>query len=104
MIRTARAVVFMFVVLSLVDSVAPANTPAHNNLTAMFDGSQPPVPPKAAFLDGSQPPVPPKRNGASVLMLDGSQPPVPPKKAGQVALMFDGSQPPVPPKAMKAAV
>ena len=26
----------------------------------MLDGTQPPVPPKAAFFDGTQPPVPPK--------------------------------------------
>jgi hypothetical protein len=102
--RTARAVVFMFVVFGLVASVAPANSSSHNTLTAMFDGSQPPVPPKAAFLDGSQPPVPPKMSGAFALMMDGSQPPVPPKMTGTVARMFDGSQPPVPPKALKAAI
>ena len=41
--RTARAVVFMFVILGLVASVAPANAPGHNSLTAMMDGTQPPV-------------------------------------------------------------
>src|SRR5271156_3863267 len=56
--RIARAVVFMFVVLGLVASVAPANAPGHNDLTATFDGTQPPVPPKATFFDGTQPPVP----------------------------------------------
>ena len=98
--RTAKAVLFVLVVLGLVASVAPANSSAHNKLTAMIDGSQPPVPPKAAFLDGSQSPVPPKMTR----ILDGSQPPVPPKRPGAVAWMFDGSQPPVPPKALGAAV
>jgi hypothetical protein len=117
--RTAKAVVFMFVVLGLVASVALANSSAHNKLTAMFDGSQPPVPPKAAFLDGSQPPVPPKAMQVFAQMLDGSQspvppkmtrildgsqPPVPPKKSGAVAWMYDGSQSSVPPKALGAAV
>jgi hypothetical protein len=64
--RTASAVVFMFVALGLVASVAPANAPGHNALTAIFDGTQPPVPPKAALLDGTQPPVPPKRLAATV--------------------------------------
>ncbi len=99
MIRTARAAVSMFVVLGLVASVAPANPPAHNNLTAMLDGTQPPVPPKAAFFDGTQPPVPLKAIEIAALMLDGTQPPVPPK-----AGFFDGTQPPVPPKALAAAV
>jgi len=56
----------MFVALGLVASVAPANAPGHNALTAIFDGTQPPVPPKAALLDGTQPPVPPKRLAATV--------------------------------------
>jgi hypothetical protein len=64
--RIARAVVFMFVVVGLVASVAPANAPGHNTLTAVFDGTQPPVPPKAALLDGTQPPVPPKQLAATV--------------------------------------
>src|SRR5271170_5930841 len=97
--RTARAVVFFFVICGLVASVAPGNVRSHNILTATLDGSQPPVPPKAALLDGSQPPVPPK-----AALLDGSQPPVPPKMTGAFALMLDGSQPPVPPKALQAAV
>ena len=94
--RTARTVVFMFVVLGLVASVAPANAPGHNTLTAMFDGTQPPVPPKAALLDGTQPPVPPK---LVAWMMDGTQPPVPPK-----AVFRDGTQPPVPPKRLAATV
>ena len=94
--RIARAVVFMFVVLGLVASVAPANAPGHNTLTAMFDGTQPPVPPKAAFFDGTQPPVRPK---ATAWLLDGTQPPVPPKMTAAAAWTFDGTQPPVPPKA-----
>jgi hypothetical protein len=116
--RTARAVAFMFVVLGLVASVAPGNAPSDNNLRAMFDGTQPPVPPKAAFLDGTQPPVPPKVMEVFARMLDGTQPPVPPKAAfldgtqppvppkmtGAFAWMFDGTQPPVPPKALAAAV
>jgi hypothetical protein len=97
--RTARAVVFMFVVLCVVASVAPANAPGHNALMAMFDGTQPPVPPKAAFLDGTQPPVPPKAIEMFARMLDGTQPPVPPKAA-----LLDGTQPPVPPKRLAAAV
>jgi hypothetical protein len=96
--RTAKAVVFMFVVLGLMASVAPANAPARNNVAVMFDGSQPPVPPKTALLDGSQPPVPPKTSAAFALAMDGSQPPVPPKMTGTVGGIFDGSQPPVPPK------
>jgi|SRR5580658_5405405 hypothetical protein len=94
---TARAAVFMFVVLSLV-SVAPANAAGHHPLSAMLDGTQPPVPPKAALLDGTQPPVPPKAIEAFALMLDGTQPPVPPKAA-----LLDGTQPPVPPKRLAAA-
>ena len=101
---TARTVVFLLVISGLAASVAPANSSSHNTLAAIFDGSQPPVPPKAAFLDGSQPPVPPKMGGAFASMMDGSQPPVPPKMTGAVAWMFDGSQPPVPPKALEAAV
>jgi hypothetical protein len=97
--RTARAVVFMFVVFGLVAMAAPGKARSHNTLTAMFAGTQPPVPPKAAFLDGTQPPVPPK-----AVFLDGTQPPVPPKMTGAVARMFDGTQPPVPPKALEAAV
>jgi len=97
--RTARAAVFMFVVLGLVASVAPASAPGHNILTAMLDGTQPPVPPKAAFLDGTQPPVPPKAIAVFARMLDGTQPPVPPKAA-----LLDGTQPPVPPKRLAAAV
>src|SRR5271156_4553318 len=102
--RTARAVVFFFVICGLVASVAPGNVRSHNILTATLDGSQPPVPPKAALLDGSQPPVPPKAMEVLARMLDGSQPPVPPKMTGAFALMLDGSQPPVPPKALQAAV
>ena len=83
--QTARAVVFLFVVCGLAASVAPCNSPSHNSLAALLDGSQPPVPPKAVSLDGSRPPVPPKVMGA-------------------VAAIFDGSQPPVPPKALEAAV
>lgn len=92
--RTARAVVFFFVISGLVASVAPCNVRSHNILTAILDGTQPPVPPKAAFLDGTQPPVPPKMMEVFAWMLDGTQPPVPPKAA-----FFDGTQPPVPPKA-----
>ena len=77
--RTARAVVLMFVVFGLVAMVAPGNARSHNTLTAILDGTQPPVPPKAALLDGTQPPVPPKMTGAVALMFDGTQPPVPPK-------------------------
>jgi hypothetical protein len=95
--RTARAVVLMFV-LGLVASVVPANALGHNTLTAMLDGTQPPVPPKAAFLDGTQPPVPPKATAVVARMLDGTQPPVPPKAA-----FLDGTQPPVPPKRLAAA-
>jgi hypothetical protein len=116
--RTARAVVFLFVIFGLVASVAPGNARSHNSLAAVLDGSQPPVPPKAALLDGSQPPVPPKAMEVFARMLDGSQPPVPPKAAlldgsqppvppkmtGAFASMIDGSQPPVPPKALQAAV
>jgi hypothetical protein len=94
----ARAVVFLLVILGLAVSVVPSNLPSHNTLTALLDGSQPPVPPKLAMLDGSQPPVPPK-----FAFLDGSQPPFPPKMT-PVALILDGSQPPVPPKALAAAV
>jgi hypothetical protein len=93
---TARAVVFMLVILGLAASLAPGNLSSHNTLTAMLDGSQPPVPPKLASLDGSQPPVPPK-----FALLDGSQPPVPPKMA-TIGAKLDGSQPPVPPKAAVA--
>jgi len=96
--RTARAVVLMFV-LGLVASVVPANAPGHNNLTAILDGTQPPVPPKAALLDGTQPPVPPKAIEVVARMLDGTQPPVPPKAA-----LLDGTQPPVPPKRLATAV
>jgi hypothetical protein len=77
--RTARVVVFILVVLGLVASVAPANAPSRNSLTAMVDGTQPPVPPKAASLDGTQPPVPPKMMAGAGWMFDGTQPPVPPK-------------------------
>jgi hypothetical protein len=104
MIRIARAAVFMFAVLGLVASVARTNPLAHNHLTAILDGTQPPVPPKASevaalMLDGTQPPVPPK-----AAFFDGTQPPVPPKKTGAAASMFDGTQPPVRPKALAAAV
>lgn len=92
----AKAVVFLLVILGVVGSSTPGNLRSHNILSAMFDGSQPPVPPKLALLDGSQPPVPPK-----FAFLDGSQPPVPPKMA-TIALNPDGSQPPVPPKAAVA--
>jgi hypothetical protein len=120
---TARAVVFLLVILGLAASLAPGNLSSHNTLTAMLDGTQPPVPPKAAFFDGTQPPVPPKLMAVFARMLDGTQPPVPPKMtgtfagkpdgtqppvppkmAGTFAWMFDGTQPPVPPKAMAAAV
>jgi hypothetical protein len=97
--RTARAVVLVFVVFGLVAMVAPGKARSHNTLTCMFDGTQPPVPPKRAFLDGTQPPVPPKAVEVSARMLDGTQPPVPPKAA-----FLDGTQPPVPPKALAAAV
>jgi hypothetical protein len=97
--RTARAAVLMFVVLGLVASVTLANAPGRNALTAMLDGTQPPVPPKAALLDGTQPPVPPKVTEVFVRMLDGTQPPVPPKAA-----LLDGTQPPVPPKRLAGAV
>jgi hypothetical protein len=98
---TARAVVFALVILGLVASLAPRNLSSHDTLTALLDGTQPPVPPKAAFLDGTQPPVPPK---VIARMFDGTQPPVPPKMSGTFARMFDGTQPPVPPKVMAAAV
>jgi len=116
--RIASAVVFLFVVFSLEASVAPLKAMSHNHLTAMFDGTQPPVPPKAAFLDGTQPPVPPKAMEAFARVLDGTQPPVPPKAAfldgtqppvppkmtQASASVFDGTQPPVPPKALAVAV
>jgi hypothetical protein len=114
---TARAVVFALVVVGLAASLAPGNLSSHNSLTAMLDGTQPPVPPKAAFLDGTQPPVPPKviarifddtqppvppkMTGTFDRKLDGTQPPVPPKMTGMFTRM-DGTQPPVPPKAMAA--
>lgn len=101
---TARAVVFLLLILGLAVSLAPSNLSSHNTLTAMLDGTQPPVPPKAAFLDGTQPPVPPKAMAVFARMLDGTQPPVPPKMSGTFAWMFDGTQPPVPPKAVAAAV
>ena len=94
---TARGVVFLLVILGLAASLAPGNFTSHNTLTAILDGSQPPVPPKLALLDGSQPPVPPKITGAFAWAMDGSQPPVPPKMA-TVSVKLDGSQPPVPPK------
>ncbi|HXN25584.1 MAG TPA: hypothetical protein VN902_00585 [Candidatus Acidoferrales bacterium] len=97
--RTAQAVVFMFVVLCAAASMALPNTSGHSALTAVLDGTQPPVPPKAAFLDGTQPPVPPKAIEGFARMLDGTQPPVPPKAA-----LLDGTQPPVPPKRLVAAV
>jgi hypothetical protein len=98
---TARAVVFLLVILGLAATLAPGNLSSHNTLAAMLDRSQPPVPPKLALLDGSQPPVPPKMAGTVALMLDGSQPPVPPKMA-PASVRLDGSQPPVPPKALVA--
>src|SRR5271168_1083993 len=101
---TARGVVFLLVILGLAASLAPGNFTSHHTLTAMFDGTQPPVPPKAVFLDGTQPPVPPKLMAVFAWKLDGTQPPVPPKMMGTFARMFDGTQPPVPPKAMAAAV
>jgi hypothetical protein len=76
---TARAVVFALVILSLAASLAPGDLSSQNTLTAMLDGTQPPVPPKAAFLDGTQPPVPPRMTGTFARMVDGTQPPVPPK-------------------------
>lgn len=102
--QTARTVVLLFVVFGLAASVAPANARSHKSLAAMSDGTQPPVPPKAALLVGTQPPVPPKVMEVFARMLDGTQPPVPPKMTGAVAWMFDGTQPPVPPKAAEAAV
>ena len=96
---TARAVVSLLVILGLAVSLAPSNLSSHKTLTAMLDGTQPPVPPKAAFLDGTQPPVPPKAIEMFARMLDGTQPPVPPKAA-----LLDGTQPPVPPKRLAAAV
>jgi hypothetical protein len=120
---TARAVVFVLVILGMAASLAPGNLSSHNRLAAMLDGTQPPVPPKAAFFDGTQPPVPPKMmavfarmpdgtqppvppkmTGTFARKLDGTQPPVPPKMTGKLARMLDGTQPPVPPKAMAAAV
>jgi hypothetical protein len=101
---TARAAVFVLVILGLAASLAPANLSCHNGLTAMIDGTQPPVPPKAVFFDGTQPPVPPKVMAEFARMLDGTQPPVPPKMSGTLARMLDGTQPPVPPKAVAAAV
>src|SRR5580658_526095 len=101
---TARAVVFLLLILGLAVSLAPSNLSSHNTLTAMIDGTQPPVPPKAAFLDGTQPPVPPKMTGTFAGKTDGTQRPVPPKMSGTFAWMFDGTQPPVPPKAVAAAV
>ena len=86
--RTVTAVVYLFVILGLVASVAPGNARGHNGLAAFADGSQPPVPPKMALLDGSQPPVPPK---TVAWMLDGSQPPVPPKMVNGQGWMMDGS-------------
>jgi hypothetical protein len=96
----ARAVVFLLVILGLAASLAPGNLSSHITLTAVLDGTQPPVPPKAAFLDGTQPPVPPKVTEVFAWVLDGTQPPVPPKMTGSSAGMFDGTQPPVPPKAV----
>jgi hypothetical protein len=101
----ARAVVFLLVILGLAASLTPGNLQSRNTLAAMFDGTQPPVPPKAAFVDGTQPPVPPKAMEVFARMLDGTQPPVPPKMTGTTfARMLDGTQPPVPPKAVVAAV
>jgi hypothetical protein len=45
--RTARAVVFLFVILGLAVSVAPGNLASHNTMATMLDGTQPPFPPKA---------------------------------------------------------
>jgi hypothetical protein len=95
---TARAVVFLLVILGLAVSLAPSNFSSRDTLTVVMDGSQPPVPPKLVLFDGSQPPVPPKMTQAFAWMLDGSQPPVPPKIA-TTGVRLDGSQPPVPPKA-----
>jgi len=100
----ARAVVFLLVILGLAASLAPGNLSSHNTLTAVLDGTQPPVPPKAAFLDGTQPPVPPKVTEVFAWVLDGTQPPVPPKMTGTSTGMLDGTQPPVPPKAVASAV
>ena len=97
----ARAVVFLLVILGLAASLAPGNLSSHNTLTAVLDGTQPPVPPKAAFLDGTQPPVPPKGTEVFAWVLDGTQPPVPPKMTGTSTGMLDGTQPPVPPKAVE---
>jgi hypothetical protein len=80
---TARAAVFGLVILGLAASLAPGNLSSHNSLTSMLDGTQPPVPPKAAFLDGTQPPVPPKMSGTFARMFDGTQPPVPPKAVAE---------------------
>jgi len=99
---TARAVVFVLVILGSATNLSPGNLSSHNTSTAMLDGTQPPVPPKAAFFDGTQPPVPPKMMAVFARMLDGTQPPVPPKMTGTFAWMFDGTQPPVPPKAVAA--
>jgi hypothetical protein len=95
---TARAVVFLLVILGLAASMAQGNFSSRKTLTVAMHGSQPPVPPKLASFDGSQPPVPPKMTQAFAWMLDGSQPPVPPKMATS-GVRLDGSQPPVPPKA-----
>ena len=57
---TAKAVVFLLVILGLAGTVTSGSLLPHGRLTAILDGSQPPVPPKLVLLDGSQPPVPPK--------------------------------------------
>jgi hypothetical protein len=101
---TTRAVVFLLVILGLAASLAPGDSSSRDTFAAMPDGTQPPVPPKAAFLDGTQPPVPPKFIAAIARMLDGTQPPVPPKMTGSIAWMLDGTQPPVPPKAVAVIV
>jgi hypothetical protein len=87
---TARAAVLVLVILGLTESLAPGNLSSHNMLTAMLDGTQPPVPPKMTGTFAGKP--------------DGTQPPVPPKMTGAFAWMFDGTQPPVPPKAVAATV
>ena len=90
MSRTITGLVCLFLLFGLAVSAAPANAMSQNMMTAIPDGTQPPVPPKgpgitARMLDGTQPPVPPKGPGAMEWMLDGTQPPVPPKGPGAVA-------------------
>ena len=43
---TAKAVVFLLVILGLAGTVTSGSLLPHGRLTAILDGSQPPVPPK----------------------------------------------------------